>query len=177
MPFPGHLMGDFDWMSLEISIQLFFSHFCFLVIYFFYPCDVLIISGRCNQFFFALFYVVFETSYRFINAELFLIILLLCVFCAASRRESFSLLIFPFLSHIHIFSGEISLVELSIQLFFFFVFWLFFFCWCLCCLYRFWSLKSVVLWTLHVIFKSLYRCINAVFSAGKSSSSFFSWHI
>ena len=30
---------------------------------------------------------------------------------------------------------------------------------------------------LYVVFKSLYRCVNAVFNTGKSSSSFFSWHI
>ena len=29
----------------------------------------------------------------------------------------------------------------------------------------------------YVVFKSLYRCINAVFNAGKSSSYFFPWHI
>ena len=29
----------------------------------------------------------------------------------------------------------------------------------------------------YVVFESLYRSVNAVFNAGKSSSSFFSWHI
>ena len=51
-----------------------------------------------------------------------------------------------------------------------FVFWWFLFCWCLCCLF-FWSAF------LNVVFESLYRCIDTIFNAGVSSSSFFSWHI
>ena len=57
-------------------------------------------------------------------------------FVLLSEEIQFSLLRFPYLSHVQVFSGEISLfvggnahrvVFLPI-----FVFWLFFFCWCLC---------------------------------------------
>ena len=60
--------------SCEISLvyhlkyQLLFFHFLFSgYCSFLYPC-VCAISGRCNQSFFGLFYVVIESSYRCINA-------------------------------------------------------------------------------------------------------------
>ena len=91
-------------------------------------------------------------------------------FCAAIRRDSVSLLMFPFLGHVHVFSCEISLVSrlkrpLS----------------CFSGYYRSaghrvisivsggCNQSSYVLF--YVIFESLYRCVNIVFSAGKSSSS------
>ena len=55
----------------------------------------------------------------------------------------------------------------------FFVSKLLSFCSPSCYQYRFWWLKWVFL---HIVFESLYRCINSVFNAGKSSSSLFSLH-
>ena len=59
-----------------------------------------------------------------------------------------------------------------------FVFWLFPFCWSLCHQF-FFLLVAIISFPLcfsMLFFKSLYGCINAIFNAGKSSSSFFSWH-
>ena len=38
-------------------------------------------------------------------------LVLMALFCDAIRRDSFSLLMFPFLSHVHVFSGGISLIS------------------------------------------------------------------
>ena len=61
------------------------------------------------------------------------------------EENSVSLLRFPFLSHVQVFSGEISVVcrwkwPYSCFLFSIFVFCLFLFCWCLCYLCFLWSL-------------------------------------
>ena len=60
---------EFTCLSLELSIQLFlfpflFSWYCCSV----YPCVDCAVSDCCNQSFFALFYVVFDLSYRCIDA-------------------------------------------------------------------------------------------------------------
>ena len=66
------------------------------------------------------------------------------VVCAAIRGDLVPFLVFRFLSHVQLFSCEISVVgrsKCSYSCFFtIFVFWLFFSCCCLCCLYRFWWL-------------------------------------
>ena len=103
----------------------------------------------------------------------------MALFCTAIKRDSVSLLRFPFLCHVQVFSFESSL-----------------FC-CLKCPYGFSSnfcflVLSVDAWVVcidfgrsnqsssaffHVVFESLYWCIDAIFNPGKSPSSFFSWHI
>ena len=108
-------------------------------------------------------------------------LVLMAFFCAAIRRDSISLLRFSFLSHVHVFSCDMSF---------------------LCRLKRPSSCFSSHLFSgycrpagprvvsivsggcnqsssalSYVVFKSLYRCVHAVFTVDKSSSSFFSWHI
>ena len=95
----------------------------------------------------------------------------MALFCAAIRRDSVSLLRFPFLSHVHVFSCEMSL-KTSTELFFF---TLLFSGYC----------RSVNLCVVsivsgdcnqsssaffYVVFESLYRWVRAVFKAGKSPS-------
>ena len=110
----------------------------------------------------------------FVASYLFLLIAL---FCAAIRRDSVSLLRFPFLSHVHVFLCEMSLVSLLKRSY--------------SCFFSpslfsgyFLSVDPHVLSIIsggcnqsnsalfYVDFES-YRCINAVFNASKSSSSFF----
>ena len=61
-------MWNIACLSLEISIQLFFfpflfsSYCCFVD-----PCVICVVSGRCNSYFFALFYVIFKLSNRCID--------------------------------------------------------------------------------------------------------------
>ena len=67
-------------------------------------------------------------------------IVLVALFCAAIRRDSVSLLRFPFLSRVQVFSSETSLVcrlKYPYSCFSSHFFWLFLFCWCLCRLYSF----------------------------------------
>ena len=101
----------------------------------------------------------------------FNVIFLMASFCATIRRDSVSLLGFPFLSHVHVFFACL-LLEMSIQLF------LFPFlssryccsvdpCVSVCCNQSFFAL-------FYVVFEMSYWCINVMFNAGKSST-FFSW--
>ena len=102
-------------------------------------------------------------------------LVLMVLFCAAIRRDSVSLLRFHFLCHVHDLSSEMSLVShlkrpLSCSILFLFPTY-------------FRSANSRVLsivsggcnqsssGVFYVAFESLYRCINAVFSTGKSPSS------
>ena len=89
-------------------------------------------------------------------------LVLMALFCAAIRRDSVSLLWFPFLSHVkfshvrfHLFVtwNVHSAVFLPI-----FVFWLFLFCWCLCCLLFQVTVISLSLCFFYVFFLSLYWC-------------------
>ena len=97
-------------------------------------------------------------------------------FCAAIRRYLVSLLRFPFLAPSMFYCVRCSLLKTSIQLFFFPFLSSGYFrsvdprvdsivsCGC--------NQSSFAFF--YVVFKSLYRCVNAVFNACKSSSSFFS---
>ena len=109
-------------------------------------------------------------------------LVLTALFCAAIWTDSVSLLKFPFPSHVQVLSCEmlfISRLKRPMELFsspFLFP---------SCChsvIYRVVSIvsdgrnqSSFVFF--YVVFESLYRCVNAVFDAGKSSSSLFSWYI
>ena len=100
------------------------------------------------------------------------------MFWAALTRDSISLLISPFVSHIHVFLvrvvGYLSL-KTSIGIFFFPCSFSGYFC----------SVVSIVssgcdqcLSTLFcLVFESLYRGVNTVFNGSESPSSLFSWHI
>ena len=103
----------------------------------------------------------------------------MALFSAAIRRDSVSPLRFPFLSHVHIFSSEMSLVSrLKHPLSCFSFHFLFSGHFC--------SFDPRVIsiasggcnqsssTLFYVVFESQYRCVNAVFNAGKTSSSFFS---
>ena len=94
-------------------------------------------------------------------------------------RDSVSLLSFPFLNHLQVFPCEISLIcRLKFPYNFFFPFFLFT---CCCC-----SVDPCVVWVVssrcnpffffsfYEVFELFYRCIDAIFNAGKSSSSFVS---
>ena len=105
-------------------------------------------------------------------------LVLMALFCYA--RDSVSLLRFPFLSHVYVFSSKMSPVSRLKHPY-------------SCLSSRFCFLVISVLLVLVsivsvgcnqssfafscIVFESLYRCINAVFNAGKSSFFFFSWYI
>ena len=101
---------------------------------------------------------------------------------AAIRRDSVSLLKFPFLSRVKILSCEIlfiSRLNPPIELF---SFPFLFPSYCHSVVHRVLSFfsggcneSSFVF--LYIVFGSLYRCVNAVFNADKSSSSLFSSYI
>ena len=103
-------------------------------------------------------------------------LVLIALFCAAIRSDSISLWRFPFLSHVQVFSCEMSLINRlkHSQSCFFFPFLFFSYC-------RSVGLRVVSIVSggcnqssfafFYVVFESLYRCINAVFNAGKSSST------
>ena len=86
---------------------------------------------------------------------------------AAVRRDPVSLLRFPFLSHVHVFSGKISLVNcLNVyRVFFFFVFFFFHFCFLVISVLLFHVLSELFLVAVimssselfYVYFDSLYR--------------------
>ena len=93
------------------------------------------------------------------------------LFCAAIKRDLFSLLRFPFVSHINVFPCEITVISL---LLFFFPFLLSSFC-CFVCSYvasavighcnkSFFALLNILL---EILFGSIYTAL----SAGESSSS------
>ena len=79
-------------------------------------------------------------------------------FCATIRRDSVSLLRFPFFRNVQVFSCEISLVCHSCFSFHF-RFLVIFFCWYFCCLYCFWSLLSIFFRVFFMLSSS--RCIDA----------------
>ena len=107
-------------------------------------------------------------------------LVLMALFCAAIRRDSVSLLKFPFLSHVQVLSCEMFISRLKRP-------WScfpshYFPSLCHSVIYRVVSIvsdgrsqSSFVFF--YVVFESLYWCVNAVFYAGKSSSSLFSWYI
>ena len=69
-------------------------------------------------------------------------------FCAATRRDSFSLLRLPFLSLVQDFRMRFRLLTVwNVHWFVLlpiFISWLFLFCWCLCCLYCFCPKVNVI---------------------------------
>ena len=109
-------------------------------------------------------------------------LVLMALFIATIRRDSVSLLKFPFLSHVQVLSCEMLFISRLKRP------WSCFpshFCFLV-----FVILLSIVLSVsflmavisplscfFYVVFESLYGCFNAVFDAGKSSSSLFSWYI
>ena len=105
----------------------------------------------------------------------------MALFCAAVRRDSVSPLRFPFFIHVQVFSCEISLIchlKYSYNCFSthfcFLVILLLIIVWFVSFLV---VVISLSLLFFYVVFESSYRCIDAVFNAGESSSIFFSWHI
>ena len=100
---------------------------------------------------------------------------------AALRRNSVSLLKFPFLSHVHVFLGEISLdsrLKSSKSCFSSHFYFSDYFRSIGTCVVSIVSGGCDQFSSAHfyVVFESVYRCVNPVFNAGKSSSSF-SWHL
>ena len=104
------------------------------------------------------------------------------LFWATIRRHSVSLFVCLFLSHVHVFSNEISLVcRLKCRYSCFSSH----FCFLVIFVPLMFVLSVLFLVDLirlpprffYVVFLSLYRCIDAILNAGKSYSSFFSWHI
>ena len=103
-------------------------------------------------------------------------LVLTALFCAAIRKESVSLLRFPFFNHVHVFSCKIPLVSRLIKP-----------CSCLLSIFFFVDVYVVCIVAGHcnlslsmivyVIFVSLYRYINAIFNPGKTFYFFFSWHL
>ena len=108
-------------------------------------------------------------------------LVLITLFCGTIRRDWVSLVRFPFLNHVHVFSCEMLLISrlkfpqscFSSH---------FFSSYCRSVGPRVVSIvsggcnqSSSALF--FVVFKSLYWCVNTVFNADKSSSSFFSWYI
>ena len=105
---------------------------------------------------------------------------LMALFSTANWRDLVSLLRFTLLSHVHVFSCEMSLVSRlkHPNIFLPFLFSAYF---------R--SVGSRVISVVsrgfdqssssifYIVFESLNRCVNTVFNANKSFSSFFSWHI
>ena len=83
-------------------------------------------------------------------------LVLMVLFCVAIRRDSVSLLKFPFLSHVQVFSCEMFISRVV----------------CLVSDGRYQS--SFVFF--YVVLES-YRCVNTVFSASNSSSSRLFWYI
>ena len=107
----------------------------------------------------------------------------MALFCTTIRRYLISLLRHLFLRHFQVFSCEISLSltpEMSLQLFFFPFLFSGSFCSldaCIVCIVPGgWNQSSSALF-FYVVLESFYRFIVAILNAGKSSSSFFSWHI
>ena len=90
----------------------------------------------------------------------------MALFCAAIRRDLVSLLRFSFLCYVHV---ACSSLNMSIQLFFFPFLFSGYFCSIDPCVVSTVSggcnQSSLVIF--YVVFESLYRCINAIFNAGK----------
>ena len=98
---------------------------------------------------------------------------LMALFCPVIRKDSVSLLRFPFLSF-----ASLSL-QVSIQLFFFPFLFSGYFCSVDECVVNIVSVgcNQSFFALFYVVFELLYRCIDGIFNAGESCSSFFSWHI
>ena len=103
-------------------------------------------------------------------------LVLMALFCTAIWRDSVSLLKFIFLIHFQVLSCEMLFISRLKRS------WSCFPCFCHSVIYRVVSIfsdgcnqSSFVFF--YVVFKSLYGCVNAVFDAGKSSSSLFSWYM
>ena len=103
-------------------------------------------------------------------------LVLMALFCAANRRDSVSLLACP---HFIMWDIACKSFKMFVELFSFpFLFSGYFH-----------SINPHVVSIVsggsnqlssmfsYLVFKLLYQCVNAVFNASKSSSSFFSWHI
>ena len=108
------------------------------------------------------------------------------VVCAVIRRDSVSILKFLFLFFLFFFFATSKIFRVKCHLLVvwsvhrvdflpIFVFKLFSFYWCLYYQYCLCNQSSSTLF--YVVVESLYRCIDAIFNARKSSYSFFSWHI
>ena len=103
-------------------------------------------------------------------------LVLMALFCVAIKRNSVSLLRFPFLSYIYVFLCEMSLVNrLKHPKSCFSSYFCFLVISVISIVSGGYNLSSSAFF--YVVFKLLYWCVNAVFNAGKSSSSFFSWNI
>ena len=83
------------------------------------------------------------------------------LFCAVIRRDSLSLLRFPFFS-----LGKISL-EISIQLFFFLIFFSSYCCSFDPCVVSGRCNQSFFFVLINIVLETSYRCIDAMFNAGK----------
>ena len=93
--------------------------------------------------------------------------------CAFIWRDSVSLLKFPFFRHVQVFSCEILFIShLNCPQSCF----LFHFCFLVLSIVSGVCNESSFVF-LYIVFGSFYRCVNAIFNAGKPSSSLFSWNI
>ena len=110
----------------------------------------------------------------------FICLVLEALFCAAIWRDSVSLLKFPFITHVQVFSSEmLLLVVLSVHN----VFLPFLFpYYCRSVGHRVVSIifdgcnKSSFVF-FYVVLELVCQCVNTVFNAGKSFSSLLSWYI
>ena len=108
-------------------------------------------------------------------------LVLMVLFCTAIRRDSVSFIKFPFLSHVQVLSCEMSFDSRFKRPYSCFPSHVFpSYCHSI-------DLRVVSIVTggcnqtsfvlFYIVLESLYRCVNTVFTAGKSSSSLFSWYI
>ena len=95
-------------------------------------------------------------------------LVLMALFCAAIRRDSVSLLMFPFLRHVQVLSCEMFISRLKRP-------WSCFPFLCVVSIVSDGCNESPFV-LFYVVLES-YWCINAIFNARKSSSSFLSWYI
>ena len=109
-------------------------------------------------------------------------LVLMALFCAAFRRDSFSLLRFPFLRHVQVFSWDMLLIsDLKRSWSCFSSHFLF----PIYCHSVGFSVVTIVSGgsnqsfpaLFYAVFESLYRYVNDVFNDGKSSSSLLSWNM
>ena len=106
-------------------------------------------------------------------------LVLMALFSAAIGKDSVSLLKFTFLSHVQVLSCEIMFISRLKRPFpshFCFLVIIIQLPIVLSVLFRM-AVISPRLCFFYVVLESLYRCVNAVFDAGESSSSFFSWSV
>ena len=111
-----------------------------------------------------------------------ILLVLMALFCATIRRDSVSILKFPFLTHVLVLSCEMVFISRLKRPQSCFVSHFLFNSYCHSIVYRVVNIvsdgcnQSSSVFS-YVVFESLYRCVNAIFDAGKSSSSLFSWYI